>query len=140
MIRTVAAVAFALLLAACGPSAPKGTPSPPGAKVTILEPANGAEVASPVVVKFGIEGMEVAPAGTEKPHSGHHHVLVDTKLADYKAPIPADENHIHFGKGQTEATLNLKPGKHTLQLVLGDHNHVPHDPPVQSEVITITVK
>jgi hypothetical protein len=92
------------------------------------------------MVKFGIEGMEVAPAGTEKPQSGHHHVLIDTKLADYKSPIPADDHHVHFGKGQTEAKLDLKPGKHTLQLVLGDHNHAPHDPPVQSEVITITVK
>lgn len=140
MIRIIAAASLALLLAACGPSAPKGTPSPAGAKVTILEPANGAEVTSPVLVKFGIEGMEVAPAGTEKAHSGHHHVLIDTKLADVSAPIPADENNVHFGKGQTEASLNLKPGKHTLQLVLGDHNHVPHSPPVQSEVITITVK
>lgn len=140
MIRILATVGIALMLSACGPSGPQGTPSPKGAKVSILEPANGAEVTSPVKVKFGIEGMEVAPAGTEKPNSGHHHVLVDTKLADYASPVPADDNHVHFGKGQTEASLTLKPGKHTLQLLLADHNHIPHSPPVQSEVISITVK
>jgi Domain of unknown function (DUF4399) len=114
--------------------------SPAGAKVAILEPANGAIVASPVTVKFGITGMEVSPAGTEKPNSGHHHLLINQKLADPKAAIPADDKHKHFGKGQTEATVELPPGTHTLQLVLGDHNHIPHDPAVQSEVITITVK
>ena len=140
MVRVTIALLLALSVGACSPPAPKGTPSPAGAKVTILEPASGAEVTSPVTVKFGIEGMEVAPAGTEKANSGHHHVLVDTKLADYSAPIPADDNHKHFGKGQTEAALELKPGKHTLQLILADYNHIPHSPPVQSEVITITVK
>jgi hypothetical protein len=140
MKHAVAALVVALLLSGCGPAGPKGTPSPAGAKVFIIEPKSGATVANPVTVKFGIEGMDVAPAGTEKTNSGHHHVLIDTKLADYASPMPADESHKHFGKGQTEAQLELKPGQHTLQLVLGDHNHVPHDPPVQSEVITITVK
>jgi Domain of unknown function (DUF4399) len=126
--------------AAIAANAQELSKSPAGAKVTILSPANGAEVTSPVAVKFGIEGMEVSPAGTEKANAGHHHLLIDQKLADPKAGIPADDNHKHFGKGQTEATVELKPGKHTLQLVLGDHNHIPHDPPVQSEVITITVK
>jgi Domain of unknown function (DUF4399) len=138
-----AAVAASVLLVGCGPSTPEGpkrTASPAGAKVFFIEPKNGAEVTSPVALKFGIEGMEVLPAGTEKEHSGHHHVLIDTKLTDLANPIPADDNHKHFGKGQTEATLELKPGKHTLQLVLGDHAHIPHDPVVQSEVITITVK
>ncbi len=106
----------------------------------IVEPADGAEVTSPVTVKFGIEGMDVVPAGTEQAHSGHHHVLIDTQLEDVSVPIPADDNHKHFGKAQTEAQLELTPGKHTLQLVLGDHNHIPHDPVVQSDVITITVK
>lgn len=135
--------AAALVLASltgCGDSGPARTPSPPGAKVFIIEPADGAEVASPVTVKFGIEGMAVVPAGTEQEHSGHHHVLIDTKLEDVNAPMPSDDNHKHFGKGQTETQLELTPGKHTLQLVLGDHNHVPHDPIVQSEVVTITVK
>ena len=116
-----------------------GTPSPAGAKVFIVEPKDGAAVSSPVTVKFGIEGMDVAPAGTEKANSGHHHLIVNTTLADPKAAIPADANHVHFGKGQTEATIELKPGQHTLQLVLGDHNHVPHNPPVVSAIIKITV-
>lgn len=140
MKHALTLVLIALSLAACGPAGPKGTPSPKGAKVFFIEPKNGAEVSSSVTVKFGIEGMDVAPAGTDKPNSGHHHVLIDTTLADYHAPMPADDNHKHFGKGQTEATLELKPGKHTLQMVLGDANHVPHDPPVVSEVITVTVK
>ena len=138
-----AAAAASLLLAGCGPSGPeaaKRTPSAAGAKVFFIEPKNGAEVTSPVALKFGIEGMDVQPAGTEKEHSGHHHELIDTTLTDLANPIPADDNHKHFGKAQTEASLELKPGKHTLQLVLGDHNHIPHDPVVQSDVITITVK
>ncbi len=117
-----------------------GTPSPAGAKVFIIEPADGATVSSPVAVKFGIEGMDVAPAGTEKANSGHHHLIVDGTVADMKAAIPADDTHKHFGKGQTETAVELKPGEHTLQLVLGDHNHVPHNPPVVSPTIKITVK
>jgi hypothetical protein len=144
MMKALLAVGLAALLAAgcgdSGPSGPKRTPSPAGAKVMILEPKDGAEVTSPVTVKFGIEGMTLAPAGEEKPNAGHHHVLIDTKIADINAPIPADDNHKHFGKAQTEAQLELKPGKHTLQLLLADHNHIPHDPVVQSDVITITVK
>jgi len=114
--------------------------SPAGAKVYFIEPKNGAEISGPVVVKFGLSGMGVAPAGTEKKDTGHHHILVNQKLADVMAAIPADDKHRHFGNGQTEASLTLPPGKHTLQLVLGDHNHIPHNPPVQSDVITITVK
>ncbi|MGQ0672040.1 MAG: DUF4399 domain-containing protein [Hyphomicrobium sp.] len=144
MKHVFAAALLALSLAACGseqPAAPKGTPSPPGAKVFFIEPQNGAEVTSPVTVKFGIEGMEVVPAGTDTPNSGHHHVLIDTTLAEnFEGTIPMDDNHKHFGKAQTEAQLELKPGKHTLQMVLGDANHAPHSPPVKSEVITITVK
>jgi hypothetical protein len=138
--KVAAALLVALSLAGCGDSGSERTPSPSGAKVFFIEPKDGAEVTSPVTVKFGIEGMEVVPAGTEKDHSGHHHVLIDTQLEDVSSPIPADDNHKHFGKAQTEASLDLTPGKHTLQMVLGDHNHIPHDPVVQSEVITITVK
>jgi hypothetical protein len=116
------------------------TPSAKDAKVFIVEPKDGATVASPVTVKFGIEGMQIAPAGTDQPNSGHHHLIIDTELTDFKSPVPADANHIHFGKGQTETTVELKPGEHTLQLVLGDKNHVPHDPPVVSPKIKITVK
>lgn len=143
MKSAIAATLAALLLPVTALSAAaetQRTPSPAGAKVMILEPKPDAEVASPVTVKFGIQGMEVAPAGTDKPNSGHHHILIDTKLADPNAAIPADTNHVHYGKGQTEATVELKPGKHTLQLILGDKNHIPHNPPVMSEVISITVK
>lgn len=117
-----------------------GTPSAKGAKVYIISPADGATVSSPVTVKFGLDGMEVAPAGTDKPNSGHHHLLIDTKPPAMDKPIPNDDNHKHFGKGQTEAKIDLKPGKHTLQLLLGDKGHVPHDPAVMSKPITITVK
>jgi hypothetical protein len=140
MKHVIAAALLAFLLSGCSPAGPKGTPSPPGAKVFFIAPKSGATVTSPVSFKFGIEGMVVAPAGSETPNSGHHHLLIDTKLGDVTSPIPADDNHKHFGKGQTEAQLELKPGQHTLQLILGDQNHIAHDPPVQSEVITITVK
>ena len=157
MRRALAATILVLSLAACGdngqpaskdhadhpaPAADASgrTPSAPGAEVFILEPKDGAVVKSPIKVKFGVEGMELLSAGTDKPNSGHHHLLIDTKLDDYSAPIPADANHIHNGKAQTEAQIELKPGKHTLQDVFGDKNHIPHDPPVQSDVVTITVE
>lgn len=119
------------------------SPWPAEAKVYFLEPKNGAEVQNPVRVVMGLRGIGVAPAGVEKEKTGHHHILVDIdppkgEAAQY--PMPADENFRHFGGGQTETTLTLKPGKHTLQLVVGDHNHVPYDPPLASEKITITVK
>lgn len=115
--------------------------SPQGAEVFIISPVDGDTVASPVTVKFGIKGMEVAPAGTDKPHSGHHHLLIDlNELPDMSVALPADEHHKHYGKGQTETSIELSPGVHTLQLILGDKDHVPHNPPVISEKITITVK
>ncbi|MEQ8824626.1 MAG: DUF4399 domain-containing protein [Filomicrobium sp.] len=129
--------AFSLIFAG---AAMAQTASPEGAKVYFIAPANGAEVSSPVTVQFGLSGMGVAPAGVEKAKTGHHHLLINQKLEDYSAPIPADDTHKHFGGGQTETTIELKPGKHTLQLILADQNHIPHAPPVQSEVITITVK
>lgn len=108
---------------------------------TILSPADKAVVTSPVTVKFGLENMTISPAGVDHPNSGHHHLLIDTPLpADLTLPIPADANHLHFGKGQTETTLELPPGKHTLQLLVGDYLHRPHSQPVVSEKITITVK
>jgi len=111
------------------------------AREFIISPADQAVVESPVTIKFGLENMEVSPAGVENPKGGHHHLLVDVALpSDLTLPIPADEHHIHFGKGQTETTLELSPGKHTLQLLLGDYIHRPHGKPVYSEVITITVK
>ncbi len=116
------------------------TPAPAGAKVFIIEPADGATVTSPVTVKFGAEGVEIAPAGTDNPNSGHHHLLIDSAIPDLNSAIPKDEHHVHYGKGQTEATVELKPGKHTLQLLLGDKNHIPTDPPVESPVVTSTVQ
>jgi hypothetical protein len=95
-------------------------------RVYIIEPANNAVVESPVTIKFGLDNMEVTPAGVDNPHGGHHHLLIDTPLpADLTLPIPADEKHVHFGKGQTETTLELAPGEHSLQLLLGDYIHLP---------------
>ena len=115
-------------------------PAPKGAKVYFIEPADGAKIKGAVTVKFGLVGMGVAPAGVEKKDTGHHHLLVDAKLADLGAAIPADDKHRHFGGGQTETTVSLPPGRHTLQLVVGDHNHIPHNPPIMSDIITITVE
>ncbi len=117
------------------------TPSPPGAKVYLISPADGAVVKGPVKVVMGLSGMGVAPAGVDIANTGHHHILVNAP-ADLKldAAMPADAVHRHFGLGQTETLLSLPPGKHTLQLVLGDKGHVPHDPPVISEKISITVQ
>ena len=113
----------------------------PDAQVYIISPTDGEVVSSPLTVRFGLQGMGVAPAGVDRPNTGHHHLLVDlVELPAAGSPIPADEQHIHFGGGQTETTLELAPGKHTLQLIMGNQNHVPHDPPVVSERITITVK
>ena len=118
------------------------TPSPAGAKVYIINLKDGAEVTSPFLVQFGLSGMGIAPAGVEKPNTGHHHLLIDTKLTpeQLKEAIPADDTHKHFGGGQTEAMVTLPKGQHTLQLVLGDWTHIPHVPPVMSEPITITVR
>lgn len=121
-------------------AAPARSVAPPGATVFIFSPQDGATVSSPVNVKFGVSGVSVAPAGDMQPHSGHHHLLIDTELPDPSRPIPADERHLHFGKGQTETTLELEPGRHTLQLLLGDGNHVPHQPPIVSKAVTITVE
>lgn len=134
------AVAFLALIPAAALAEMPAAPSAKGAKVFIIEPKDGATVSSPVTVKFGIEGMEIAPAGTDKANTGHHHLIIDTELKDFKSAIPADANHVHFGKGQTEASVELKPGPHTLELVLGDKNHIPHNPPVISPLIKITVK
>jgi hypothetical protein len=114
--------------------------SAPGASVFFVSPMDGATVASPVELKFGVSGITIAPAGESLENSGHHHLLVDLQLADMTKPIPKDAQQIHFGKGQTEATIELEPGTHTLQLILGDSNHIPHIPPVVSNTITITVE
>lgn len=115
------------------------TQAPDDAKVYFISPADGAEVRSPVTVRFGLRGMGVAPAGVDAQHSGHHHLLINTGPPALDKPIPADEQHRHFGGGQSEAQIELPPGEHTLQLLLGDHRHIPHNPPVMSETITVTV-
>ena len=115
------------------------TPAPAGASVSLVEPADGATVGRNVTVKFGVSGMELAPAGTSKPNSGHHHLLIDTPLPALDREIPSDLNHLHFGRAQTETEITLAPGEHTLQLLLGDHEHLPHDPPIFSKVIRIRV-
>lgn len=116
------------------------TPSPDGARVFFLTPADGDTVSSPVRMVFGLEGMRVAPAGDGTPGTGHHHLLIDVAAPDLTQALPKDTRHIHFGQGQNEAEITLPPGVHTLQLLLGDANHVPHDPPVISAPITITVQ
>lgn len=113
---------------------------PAGAKAYIISPADGDKVTGPVHVRFGLSGMGIAPAGVEYPDAGHHHLLINAEqLPPANLPIPADDQHRHFGKGQTEAVLELPPGEYTLQLLLGDHLHIPHNPPVASEQIRITV-
>jgi Domain of unknown function (DUF4399) len=114
--------------------------SPAGAKAYIVSPKDGASIKGPVTVVFGLAGMGVAPAGIQMENTGHHHLLIDTDLpSDVTLPLPATDNIKHFGKGQTEAALTLPPGRHTLQLVLGDHLHIPFNPVVASQKITITV-
>lgn len=119
----------------------EGTPSAPNAKVYIISPENGKSVRGPVTVRFGLSGMGVAPVGVQVANTGHHHLLINVdELPDLTQPLPSDERHRHFGGGQTEVVLDLEPGTYTLQLILGDYNHVPHDPPLISEQIRIKVK
>jgi hypothetical protein len=140
-MRAVAIAAVALASVATFAWAQDRTPSPAGAEAYIISPKDGATVKSPVTVEFGLKGMGVAPAGVKFENTGHHHLLIDTDVPkDLNAPLPTSDNVRHFGKGQTEASIELKPGKHTLQLVLGDDKHTPHNPPVMSKKITITVK
>ena len=146
MKRLVLAVAFSLAgfaavaNAAEAPGLPV-TKAPAGAEVYIISPKDGATVGESVTVQFGLKGMGVAPAGVDKEKTGHHHLLVDVKdLPAAGQPIPKDETHLHFGGGQTETTLKLTPGIHTLQLEMGDQNHIPFDPALVSKKITIHVK
>lgn len=115
------------------------TPAPSGAKVFFTNVTDGAKLTAKSTIGFGISGMDIAPAGTETPNTGHHHLLIDTPLPPLDREIPSDPNHVHFGRGQTSGEVTLTPGEHTLQLLLGDYQHVPHDPPVMSEVVRVTV-
>jgi len=138
-LRDLAALILAsavVTVHAAGPS-----PAPEGAEVYFIAPSNGAHLKSPVRVQFGLRGMGVAPAGVEVPNTGHHHLLIDADpMPDLTQPLPASDAVRHFGKGQTETEVTLEPGTHTLQLVLGNAQHVPFDPPVMSGTITITVE
>jgi hypothetical protein len=138
ILNLVALASAAMVVALAGAQVPR-TKAPAGASVYFVSPADGATIKGPVKVVMGLSGMGVAPAGVDAPDTGHHHVLVNVDRPVLDQPLPADDRHRHFGKGQTETTLDLPAGKHTLQLVLGDRNHVPHDPPVVSKMITITV-
>jgi hypothetical protein len=116
------------------------TASADGASVFIISPANGETVSSPLTIEFGISGMDVVKAGDNQANSGHHHLLIDTDLPDPSLPIPADGNHVHFGDGSTSTEITLEAGEHHLQMILGDYLHIPHDPPLVSESILITVE
>ena len=108
-------------------------------RVYIESPENGALVQSPVEIVFALDGMELAPAGTYATNTGHHHLIIDNELPDLGMPIPSDNNHLHFGKAQDRVLLDLEPGLHTLQLLLGDGSHIPHQPPLISEKIEIRI-
>ncbi|WP_372893975.1 DUF4399 domain-containing protein [Rhodosalinus sp.] len=136
------AAAFAAGVAVTPALAQERTSAPETAEVYIVSPTDGATVASPVTVRFGLSGMGVAPAGVEREVTGHHHLIVNVapEDVDMAQAVPSDDQHLHFGGGQTEATLDLPPGEHRLWLLLGDAFHVPHDPPVMSEPIRVTVE
>jgi hypothetical protein len=134
-------LALGLTLIASLAVAQERTPPAANAEVYFIAPRNGATVHGPVTVRFGLKGMGIAPAGVKFDNTGHHHLLVDTDFSELKpdAPIPATDKILHFGKGQTETTLTLTPGKHTLQLVFADYLHQSFNPPLHSNKITITV-
>jgi hypothetical protein len=136
MSRIQGLFACCVIAAACAsPTAATAAP-----EAYIISPQDGETVESPFVVRFGLRGMGVAPAGVEIAGTGHHHLIIDAPLPPAGQPIPADDRHRHFGKGQTETELSLPPGEHTLQLLLGDHTHMPHDPPVSSQRIRVRVR
>ncbi|MGY6695420.1 MAG: DUF4399 domain-containing protein [Roseinatronobacter sp.] len=118
------------------------TPAPEGASVYFITPLDGETVSNPVTFRFGARGIGIAPAGVDWPDTGHHHMLIniDASEIDFGMDVPFSETHLHFGGGQTETTLELPSGTHTFMLLMGDHFHVPHDPPIMSEMITVTVE
>ena len=139
LLALAIALGAPLLLASDVPMQADVTSSPEGAGLEIISPKDGDTVTSPVVVQFGLAGMGVAPAGTNNPNTGHHHLIIDSPLPNLEFAIPKDAKHRHFGGGQTQVSLELEPGKHSLQLLLGDYRHIPHNPPLSSAVIHITV-
>ncbi len=142
MKRKICLAALSALVLTAGTATAGQVPSPAGAEVYIISPRDGDVVKGPVTVVFGLRGMGIAPALVEWPNSGHHHVVVDTSVPNGSKPIPKNDgkHHFHFGGGQTEGTITLPPGKHTLRLVFADYQHYTHNPPVVSEPITITVQ
>ena len=120
--------------------APTRQPAPAGAQVYFHYPIDGLSVPERFTVRIGLRGMGVAPAGVNHARTGHHHLLIDTEPGPPGQPIPSDYNNIHLGNGQTEVVVTLPKGRHTLQLLLGDHMHIPHDPPVMSPKITVNVR
>lgn len=143
--RVIFAALTVVLVAAIGAglrSAQAGdTPMNAEAKVYFIWPKDGAVLRDGKVwVRFGLRNAGIAPAGVASENSGHHHLVIDAELPGFDEEIPADQNYVHFGKGQSEALVELAPGEHTLQLLFADHLHVPHDPPVHSEKITVTVQ
>jgi len=140
MARTCAAAAFFLLSWTAAFAGE--TPAAPHAYLYIGWPNNGEVVAAgkPFRVWFGLRDMGVAPKDVKLPNTGHHHLLIDTPIPPADKEIPSDRNHLHFGAGETETMIELPPGKHTLQLLMGDDKHIPHNPPIFSKKITITVK
>ena len=117
------------------------SPAPESAKSYIISPSDGENVSSPFIVQFGLSGMGIAPAGIDRPNTGHHHLLIDVdELPSLTEPLQGSEQVLHYGAGQTETELSLTQGKHTLQLVLGNYGHIPHDKPVISEKVTVTVQ
>ena len=129
---------FLILLSACSYN---GHQTIADQAVFFINPSDGDVVISPVAIEFGVIGMEIVPAGINKPESGHHHLLVNvSELPNMKMPIPADRNHLHFGKGETKVAIDLPKGKHTLQLLLGNYLHIPHSPPLISKKIVIIVE
>ena len=116
------------------------TASVEGAGVFFISPADGDTLTNPITVEFGIKGMDVIKAGENAPHSGHHHLIIDAGLPELGLPIPADEHYVHFGDASTSTELDLAPGSHSLRLLLGDYLHIPHEPPIMSDAITVTVE
>lgn len=137
----ISAIALVALVAGAAAVSAGPTKRDPAAELYIGWPNNGEVIKKRQIrVWFGLRNMGVAPAGVDTPNTGHHHLLIDVDLPAFDEPIPSDEHHLHFGKGQTETVIELAPGKHTLQLIMGDKDHVPLDPPLYSKKITITVK
>jgi hypothetical protein len=140
MRRTRALVAaFTAVVLAGSVAVAQQSTMPQDARVYILWPSDGQVIKGGFWVRMGLSGAGIAPAGVQKANTGHHHLIIDADLPPLDQPIPNDHNHLHFGLGQTEARLDLPPGRHTLQLLLGDENHIPHQPPLYSKRITITV-